>query len=125
VQDPERLPMPTLAWAGEMVAGQGIAASPDRVQHIALGAVAAAGPLGPVDTVHPLAPVDQEPGQPRPIAARPLQRPHPPAGRLDLGQPEQPGMPGLVARHLEGGPHPGVGIQQGRGVTVAVGIRPR
>jgi hypothetical protein len=29
-----------------------------------------------------------------------------------------------VARHLQGGPHPTVGVQQGRGVAVAVGVDP-
>jgi hypothetical protein len=39
---------------------------PDGVQGVALGPVAAPGPLGPVDLDHPLAMVDQEPGQPGP-----------------------------------------------------------
>jgi hypothetical protein len=43
---------------------------------------------------------------------------------MDLGQPEQPGMPGTVAWHLQGGPHPTIGIQQRRGVAVAVGVDP-
>jgi hypothetical protein len=107
-----------------VVTGQGLAAGPDGVQGVTLGAVAAAGPLGPVDLHHPLALVDQEPGQPRPIAARPLQRPDPPAGGLLVGQPEQPGMAGPVARHLQGGPHAPVGVQQGRGVAAAVGADP-
>jgi hypothetical protein len=33
-------------------------------------------------------------------------------------------MPSLVAWHLQGGPHPAVGVQQGRGVAVAVGVDP-
>ena len=107
-----------------MVAGQGLAAGPDRIQYIALGAVAAPGPRGPVDLDHPLALVDQEPGQPGSIAARPLQGPDPPAGGLLDGQPEQPGMAGPVAWHLQGGPHPAIGIQQGRGVAVTVGVDP-
>jgi hypothetical protein len=71
VQHPQGLPMPPLAWRGEVVTGQGIAAGPDRVQHSALGAVAAPGPRGPVDLNHPLTLVDQKPGQPGPIAPRP------------------------------------------------------
>jgi hypothetical protein len=68
MQHPDRLPVPTLARAREVVASQGFAAGPDGVQGVALGAVAAPGPLGPVDLNHPLALVDQEPGQPGPIA---------------------------------------------------------
>jgi hypothetical protein len=41
-----------------------------------------------------------------------------------MGQLEQPGMPGLVASHLQDAPHPAVGIQQRRGVAVAVGVDP-
>ena len=33
-------------------------------------------------------------------------------------------MAGLVAWHLQGGPHPAVGVQEGRGVAVAVGVDP-
>jgi hypothetical protein len=33
-------------------------------------------------------------------------------------------MASLVAWHLQGGPHPTVGVQQGRGVAVAVGVDP-
>ena len=104
--------------------GQGFAAGPDGVQGVALGPVAAPGPLGPVDLDHPLALVDQKLGQPGPIAARPLQGPHPPARGLGVGQLEQPGMAGLVAWHLQGGPDPAGGVQQGRGVAVAVGVDP-
>jgi hypothetical protein len=43
---------------------------------------------------------------------------------MHLGQLEQPGMASPVAWHLQGGPHPTVGVQQGRGVGVAVGVDP-
>jgi hypothetical protein len=33
-------------------------------------------------------------------------------------------MAGLVAWHLQGGPHPTIGIQQRCGVAVAVGVDP-
>jgi hypothetical protein len=124
VQHSHRLPVPALAGAGEVVAGQGLAAGPDGVQGVALGAVAAAGPLGPVDLDHPLALVDQQPGQPGPRVPRRFQGPDPPAWGLGLGQPEQPGMAGPVAWYLQGGPHPAVGVQDGRGVAVAVGVDP-
>jgi hypothetical protein len=58
---------------------------PDGVQGVALGPVAAPGPLGPVDLDHPLAMVDQEPGQPGPIAPGPFQGPDSPAWRLLVG----------------------------------------
>jgi hypothetical protein len=51
VQDPQGLWVPTLAGAGEVVAGQGLAAGLDRVQHIALGVVAAAVGVDPDDGV--------------------------------------------------------------------------
>jgi hypothetical protein len=124
VQHPDCFSVAALAGAGEVVAGQGFAAGPDGVQGVALGPVAAAGSLGSVDLDHPLALVGQKPGQPGPIAARPFQGPDPPARGLRVGQLEQPGMAGLVAWHLQGGPHPSVGIQEGRGVGVAVGVDP-
>jgi hypothetical protein len=114
----------TLAWRGLVVAGQGFAAGSDGVQGVALGPVAAAGPRGPVDLDHPLALVDQEPGQPGSIAAGSFQGPDPPARCLDFGQLEQPGVAGVVAWHLQGGPQPTVGIRHGRGVAVAVGVDP-
>ena len=51
MQDPQGLWVPTLAGAGEVVAGQGLAAGLDRVQHIALGVVAAAVGVDPDDGV--------------------------------------------------------------------------
>jgi hypothetical protein len=71
VQHPYRLAVPPLARAGEVVAGQGFAAGPDGVQHIALGPVAAPRPLGPVDLDYPLAPVGQKAGQPGAVTAGP------------------------------------------------------
>jgi hypothetical protein len=108
MQHPQRFPVPALAWRGEMVTGQGFAAGPDGIQHIALGPVAAPGPLGPVDLDHPLTLVDQKPGQPGPIATGPFQGPHPPAWRLLVSQSEQQGMAVPVAWHRQGGPHPTV-----------------
>jgi hypothetical protein len=49
-----------------MVPGQGFTAGSDGVQGVALGAVAAAGPLGPVDLDHPLAMVNQKLVSPAP-----------------------------------------------------------
>jgi hypothetical protein len=101
--------MPALAWGGQLVAGQRLPPSPDRVQGVALGAVAAAWPFGPVDLDHPLAMVDQEAGQPCPVAPGPFQRPDPPAWCLRSGQLEQPSMPGLVAWHSRVARTPPVG----------------
>jgi hypothetical protein len=77
-----------------------------------------------VDLHHPLAMVEQEAGQPCPIASGPLKRPDPSAWCLRSGQLEQPGMAGLVAWHLQGGPYAAVGVQQRGGVAVAVGVDP-
>jgi hypothetical protein len=68
--------------------------------------------------------VDQKAGQPGPIAARPFQRPDPPAWCLGNGQLQQPSMPCPVAWHRQGGPHAAVGVQQSGGVAVAVGVDP-
>jgi hypothetical protein len=116
--------VPALAGCGEVVAGEGFAAGSDRVQGVALGPVTASGPRGPVDLDHPLALVDQEPGQPGSIAAGAFQGPHPPTWSLGVGQLEQAGVAGPVAWHLQGGPDPAVGVKQGRGVAVAVGVDP-
>ena len=110
--------------AGQVLAGQRFAAGPDGVQGVALGAVAAAWPLGPVDLDHPLAMVDQKAGQPRPVAPRPFKGPDPSAWRLPAGQVQQPSMAGPVAWHFQGDPYAAVGIQQRGGVGVAVGIDP-
>ena len=64
------------------------------------------GRFGRSSTVHPLALVDQKPGQPGPIPARPLQGPDPPAWGLDQGQPEQPSIPGLGRLAPGGWPAP-------------------
>jgi len=69
VQHPKGLPLATLAWAGQMVAAQGLPAGSDGVQQVALGAGPAAGPLGPVDLDHPLTLGGQEAGQAGAIAA--------------------------------------------------------
>jgi hypothetical protein len=112
-------------WRGEVVAGQGVAAGPDRVQHSSWPRGGPRGRVGRSITVHPLTLVDQTPGQPGPIAARPFQRPHPPARCMHLGQPEQPGMasPGRLAPPGWPGPRrwgPAGPRQGGRG-----GGRPR
>jgi hypothetical protein len=65
----------TLARAGQVLTTACVSASPDGVQRVALGAGTAPWSLGPVDLHDPLALVGQEAGQPRPIAAGPLQRP--------------------------------------------------
>src|SRR5215207_8779569 len=78
LQDPQGLPVPALAWRGLVVAGESFTAGSDGVQDVALDPVAASGPRGPVDLDHPLAPLNQKPGQPGPIATSSFQGPHPP-----------------------------------------------
>ena len=69
VQHPQRLPVPTLARRGEVVAGR--ASRPARMASRAslLAPWRPHGRLGRSITVHPLALVNQEPGQSRSIAA--------------------------------------------------------
>jgi hypothetical protein len=56
-------------WLGELVAAQRLAGCPDRLQGVGLGAVAAGGPLGPVQLDHSFGMGVQEPGQPSTVAA--------------------------------------------------------
>ncbi len=74
LEHPQRLAVATLAWAGQLAAAERLPAGEDGIQGVALG-LGAAGPLGPVDLDHPLAPVGQEARQPGAVAAGPLQRP--------------------------------------------------
>jgi hypothetical protein len=62
---------------GQLIATRHLAGGPGRVQRIRLGAVAAGGPLGPVQLHHLLGVNGQEPGQPSAVAASALDRPHP------------------------------------------------
>jgi hypothetical protein len=80
LQHPQRLALAPLAWAGQLLAAECLAAGPDRVQGVALG-LGATSPLGSVDLDHPLAMIGQEAGQPSAVAARPLQRPAAATGR--------------------------------------------
>jgi hypothetical protein len=77
---------PPGAWLGEVVAAQGLAGRPGRIQGIGLGTVAASGPLGPVQLHHLLGRRLQEPGQAGAIATGALNRPHSPAV-VSVGQP--------------------------------------
>jgi hypothetical protein len=74
LEHPQRLVVTTPAWAGQLFAAERLPAGEDGIQGVALG-LGAAGPLGPVDLDHPLAPVGQEARQPGAVAAGPLQRP--------------------------------------------------
>ena len=131
VQGPVQLPVPApveaavppLAWVGAVVAGQGLAAGPDRVQHVALGPVAAPGPRGPVDldTHSPWSTrnrVSPAPSQPVPSSAQTRRPGHGPGPAGAAGH----GRPGRLAP--PGWPAPAVGVQHGRGVAIAVGVDP-
>jgi hypothetical protein len=124
LQHPQRLPVPTLAGTGQVVTAKRFPAGPDRVQRVALSAVTAAGPLGPVDLGHPFAPVGQEAGQAGAVGAGALHRPAA-AARRPLGDQTQQGLgAGLVAGHRELGDQAAVGIQDRGSVAVAVGVDP-
>jgi hypothetical protein len=62
---------------GELVAAQGFAGGSGRVQRVGLGAVAADGPLGPVQLHHPLGLAMEEAGQARPDARQDCDGTHP------------------------------------------------
>lgn len=117
VQHPQRLALATLARAGELVTRERFAASPDRIQRVALGAAAAAGPLGPVDLDHPLALGAQEGGQSGAVAAGAFQRPDPTAGCPPRGDGQQPGMPGLGGGDLQVGRTPPFGSSTAAAVS--------
>jgi hypothetical protein len=99
-------------------------AGPDRVQRVALGAVAAAGPLGPVDLHDPLALVGQEAGQPCPVAAGAFQRPAATARCSLSDQAEQHFVAVLAAWDLQLGDQPAVAVQDRGSVGIAVGVDP-
>ena len=114
-------------WRGLVRWSRAKASRPARMasRGVALGAVSAAGPLGPVDLHHPLALVDQKPGSarphntrflpaPRPAGRGPGRRPAEAAGRGRPGRLAPPGWPG-PRRWGPAGPRRG-----GRG-----GCRPR
>jgi hypothetical protein len=75
-------------WLGELVAAQGLAGRPGGIQGVGLGAVAAGGPLGPVQLHHLFVVGGQEPGQPGAVATGALDRPDPPT-ILSVGEPQQ------------------------------------
>jgi hypothetical protein len=50
--DLERRALASRSRLGESVAAQGLASRPDGIQRVGLGAVAASGPLGPVQLHH-------------------------------------------------------------------------
>jgi hypothetical protein len=124
LQHAEGLSVATLARAGQVLTTERLAAGADRVQRVALGTVAAWWSLGPVDLGHPLAITEEEAGQPGAVAAAALQRPAAAAGRMLADKAHQLLVAGLVARDLELGDHAAVGVQDGGGVGVAVGVDP-
>ena len=65
----QRRPVPSGPWLGELVAAQGLAGRPDRIQGVGPGAVAAGGPLGPVQLSHLLGLTMEVAGQPGAVAA--------------------------------------------------------
>jgi hypothetical protein len=123
LEHPQRFALAALPRGRQVLATQCLAASPDRVQRVALG-LGAAGPLGPVDLGHPLAMVGQEAGQPSAVAASPLQRPAA-APRRPLGDhPQQLRIARLAARDLQLRQQPTVAVKDRGGMTVAVGVDP-
>jgi hypothetical protein len=124
LQHPQRLPLATLPWAGQVLPPQGLPTGPDGIQRVALGAGPATRPLGPVDLEHPLAMLQQEAGQPGAVAAGALQRPAA-ATRCSLGdQAQKCFVAGLAAWDLQLGDQAAVGVQDRGGVGIAVGVDP-
>jgi hypothetical protein len=124
LQHPQRLPLATLAWAGQVLAAQCFPAGPDGVQRVALGAAAAPGPLGPVDLNHPLALGGQNAREPGAVAAGALQRPAAPVRHPLDDEAQQLGVARLAARDLQLGHQPAVVVQDRGGVAVTVGVDP-
>jgi hypothetical protein len=81
-----------------LVAAERLAGGSGRIQGIGLGAVAASGPLGPVQLHHPLSVAMEEPGQAGAVAAGALDRPD--SFTLVAGhQLKQPLVAGWGGRH--------------------------
>ena len=116
--------MTSRSWLGEVVAAQGLAGRPGRIQGIGLGTMAAGGPLGPVQLDNLFLVAMQEPGQPGAVAAGALDRPHPPTV-LAVGEPQQLPVAGRGGRHGRLLEHRTGGRGDDRGgVGVLVGVDP-
>ena len=112
-------------WRGQARCSRASASRPARWRPgRRSGPAAATRPPGPIDLDHPLPMVDQKAGQPGPIAASP---PGPrPAGLVPSTASRS--SRACPARSLGTARWPArrqVGVQQGRGVAVAGGCRPR
>jgi hypothetical protein len=109
---------------GELVATQGLAGGSGRIQGIGGGAVAAGGPLGPVQLHRLLSVGLQEAGQAGAVAAGALDRPHPPTVVL-VGQPQQLLVTGRVAVTVAWASTAPVAAATTAAVGVSCGCRPR
>jgi hypothetical protein len=120
--DRERGSWPGRSGLGELVAAQGLTGGPGGIEGVGLGAVAAGGPLGPVQLHHTLLVGGQEPGQAGAVAAGALDRPHPPPIVL-VGQLQEPLVAVQAGGHGQGG-HALAGTRDHnrRGVGVLVSV---
>jgi hypothetical protein len=120
----QRRPTPGGTRLGELLAAQGLTSGPGGIQGIGLGAVAAGGPLGPVQLHHLLSVAMEEAGQASAVAASALDRPHPPT-IVSVGEPQQLLVARWGCRHRCLGDHrPGGGGHDRGGVGLFVGVDP-
>jgi hypothetical protein len=118
----QRHALAVAAGLGQMLPGQRLPGRSDGVERVGLGAVAASGPVRPVQLDDPLAPFAQVAGQAGAVAAGALDGPHPQAA-VPVGQLDQGGVAVRVGVHgqvLNGGA--GRCGQHRRGVGVLVGV---
>src|SRR5262249_18512740 len=100
-QDPQCLTIAPGPRRGQVLAAESFAGGSDRIQALGLGPVAAGWPGRAVDLDDPLAAFQQRGGQPGPVAAGSLDRPHATAGRVLAGECRQPTETECVCYHRE------------------------
>ena len=121
-QDPHRFAVAAGPRRGQMVAGQGFAGGADGVEVVGLGAVASSWSGWPVDLDDPFTALEQVGGEPGAETAGALDRPDSTAGRVFVGERDDPPIAHRVGRALLVGHHrAGRGDHRG-GVGVAVGV---
>jgi hypothetical protein len=110
-------PFASGAGLGQVLAGNGFAASADRVERVRLGTVAPSRPVRAIQLDHQLVEAVEVPGQAGAITAGPLDRPCPksrvPIGHShELGVAVRVGVDGELIENRTGGriDHPGGGV---------------
>ena len=120
----QRLPLPTSSRFPQVLAPQGFAGGPDRIERIRLGAVAAGRPARTVDVDDALVGGGEGRGQTGPEAAGALEDPQAPVGRPAPPEGEQATETGPVGRRGEGAEDGARRADERRRVGLPVGVHP-